>query len=143
MALLGGCAASTPPQILSVKAVPDTIQAGDSCRLVVSTNGTPSDKFKIHWQGKGGKVSSPSDSVATFTASANTGSYKVTVTVTNPASKVASQAVQVQVTGATSLFSGSLGDDEDVGTPHHAGKLHVKAKGGQTPSPRSKSAGGQ
>ena len=149
VALIGGCASPKLPQILAAKAVPDQIQAGDSCSLIVSTNGIASDKFRIHWQAaKGAKVASPGDSMTTLYAPEKPGAFKVTVTVTNAAGKIATQTVSVTVGQATSVYSGSLGDDQGIGTGRPPKTPRVRpsrrnpGQGGQTPSRRANPTGG-
>jgi hypothetical protein len=82
-----------PPQILTLTAVPNSITLGGSVLLtVVAYDPDSSDTLLFAWTCGDGSLSSPTESVTTWTAPTdNTGTYYINITVSDGKDSVTSQ----------------------------------------------------
>jgi hypothetical protein len=111
LTLLSGCARNQPPEIIAAKAFPEGISVGDSTDLIVSASDPENGRLKYKWVARDGKLSSAKDSVTKWTAPAKPGTYKATVTVTDPKGAAVAKSFEIKVTKPGSMYSGSLGNE--------------------------------
>ena len=117
MLMMSGCARNKPPEIISVKAFQEEIQPGDSVDVVVTASDPENGRLKYKWQAASGKLAGDKDSVAKWHAPDKPGKVKITVKVTDNKGAAVSKSVELQVTKATQVYTGSLGGES--GTPRH------------------------
>ena len=142
LAVVLSCARNQPPEIIAVKAFPEEVSTGDSCDLLVSATDPENGKLKIKWSSKDGKFESATDSATKWKAPSKPGTYKLSVTVTDPRKGVATKSVEVKVSKGMAIYSGSLFPSEESPRRRSAKskssrkpKAATAGEGEETPAP--------
>jgi hypothetical protein len=108
LVLLGGCARNKPPEVVAVKAFPDEVSVGDTVELLGRGSDPERGKLKYKWTSKDGKLVRDEDTTAAWVTPNKPGSYKVTLTVTDPKGLKDEKSVDIKVLVASQMYTGSL-----------------------------------